>query len=457
MSQRIADASFVDEPITDREQLIEFFREGCKGENDQRVGVEFEKIGVHAQSGHAIPYHGEYGVEGVFSRLCERFGWEPIIEQGATVALRRGRELITLEPGGQVEYTMPPERYLSTIGRMIEQHLAELNAVGEGEVRWLGLGMQPLSRATEIERVPKQRYDVMAAYLPTRGARALQMMMQTASVQVSLDFHSEEDAIFKLRLAQALSPILIGIFANSSISEGAPNGYRSLRGAIWRETDPDRCGLIPQIFAEGADFQSYTAYALDVPMFFVFRNETYIPTGGMTFRQFLEGGGFEGFTPHISDWELHLTTIFTEARLKRFVEFRCADTLPMPYLLSIPALYKGICYTQRALEAAWDLVAHIPVARLDRLLDLVPRMGLETPVAPGSTLRELAQELVRIARGGLEAQIERDPGNAADLEYLEPIESLVCETCRSHADRILEEWNGPWQGDLGRLLEACSY
>ena len=451
------DESAVDEPITGMEALVAFFRRGCKPREAWRVGVEFEKIGVRADSGAAIPYHGEYGISGVFSRLCDRFGWEPIVENRFVVALRRGKELITLEPGGQLEYTMPPERDLATIRRMIERHIAELNAVSDGEIVWLGLGIQPLSRVEEIERVPKQRYEVMEAYLPKRGARALQMMMQSASVQVSLDFDTEEDALFKLRLAQALSPLLTGIFANSPISEGRPNGYRSLRGAIWRKTDEARCGLIPAIFEEGADFRTYVEYALDVPMFFIFRNDSYLPVGGITFRRFLEEGGFEGFTPHLSDWELHLTTIFTEARLKGFVEFRCADTLPMPSLMAIPALYKGICYSERALAAAWRLVEDLPVGRLSQLLGEVPKAGLDLPVGGGGTLRERARELVRIAREGLEAQAREEFGAPSDPSLLEPLARFVDEAERSHADEILASWNGPWRGDLLRLLDFCRY
>ncbi len=346
----------------------------------------------------------------------------------------RAKSRVTLEPGGQFELSGPPESSVLLAVADLDAHLRELLPLAEAEgVAFVGCGFRPLGTWADIPWVPKGRYVVMREYLPTRGNLGVEMMKRTATVQANLDYISEADAVEKMRLGLGLSPLITAVYAASPLRDGKPNGYKSFRAACWLDTDPDRCGLLPFMFREGAGFRDYAEWALDVPMFFVYRHKQYIPAGGLTFRAFVRDG-FSGERATLEDWELHLSTLFPEVRLKQYLEVRSADAGPLAYVRALPAIWWGVFYSDAARRAAWDLVKHLTLEEREALRQEVPRLGLATRV-PGPhrpyVLGELCAEMLRIAREGL-----RDLKCAATEALLDPLEAAVKDG-RSPADDIL--------------------
>ncbi len=399
-----------------RSALRNFFIEGFKSPHNLQIGVEWEKIGVYADTGKAIRYSGPNGVEAIFKELIKRFGWQPVLSGSHITALTKDGASITLEPGGQIELSGRKAPRLKENFTELYEHLWEVKEISvEMGIAWLGTGVQPVSPVDEIEWVPKERYAIMREALKKSGALTYSMMKQTASIQISLDVTDERDAAEKLRLAMALAPILSALFANSPVSEGKLNGYFSRRAHIWTRTAPERTGIIEQVFMK-PDFgiDDYVEYALSVPMFFIIRSDGWVPMNGMTFRDFHQNGSGQ-FRATIADWELHLTTIFTEARLKKYLEIRCIDCQRTELGLAAPALIKGLFYHAPSLRKAWELVADLSLQERRRLAEEAPSQGLKTKFK-GKTLMEPAVELLKLGEDGL-PEVERG--------YLKPLKDLV--------------------------------
>src|SRR5574341_1824335 len=342
--------------IEKNQELEAYFHDAGKPRDRWRVGTEYEKVGIDRSTAKAIPYFGRRGVEYILRELMERFGWEPEEQEGHIVALSRDKAQITLEPGGQIELSGEPCESIHCTYAEFNQHIRELLEVSEPlGVIFLGLGMQPISSVDEIEWVPKKRYRIMAPYMPKVGKLGQRMMKQTATVQANIDYSDEKDAMAKFRAAMGLAPLVTAMFANSPISDGQLNGYRSFRGHIWTDTDKARCGLLRFAFDPNVSFARYVEYALDVPMYLVIRDGKYLDFTGVTFRRFLSHG-HQGHQAAIEDWELHLTTLFPEVRIKRYMEVRSADSQPPELMPALPALIKGALYDPDCLQASWDLV-----------------------------------------------------------------------------------------------------
>src|SRR5687768_10353173 len=342
--------------IEKKDQLEEFFHNAGKPRERWRVGTEYEKVGIDRNTAKAIPYSGPRGVEFILRALIDRFGWEPEEQDGHIIALARDNAQITLEPGGQIELSGEPCESIHCTHAEFTQHIRELLEVADPlDIVFLGLGMQPVSRLEEIEWVPKKRYRIMAPYMLKVGTLGQRMMKQTATVQANIDYNDEKDAMAKFRTGMGLTPILIAMFANSPISDGQLNGYRSFREHIWTDTDKNRSGLLKFAFFPDVSFAHYVEYALDVPMYFIVRSGEYIDMTGLTFRQFLQHG-YQGHRATIEDWSDHLTTLFPETRIKRYIEVRSADSQPPELMPAFPALVKGVFYDSDCLQAAWDLV-----------------------------------------------------------------------------------------------------
>jgi len=294
----------------------------------------------------------------------------------------------------------------------------------------------------------------MMRYMPTRGRHGLDMMFRTATVQVNMDFGSEADMVQKLRVGLALQPVATALFANSPFTEGKPNGFQSYRAEVWRDTDPDRTGMLPFAFEDGMGFERYVDYALDVPMYFVYRDNRYIDVAGASFRNFLAGrlDALLGEKPTIDDWTDHLTTLFPEVRLKRFLEMRGADAGPFPHLLALPALWAGLLYDRTALDGAASLVAGCTAEERQTMRDAVPRLGLKTPFR-GRTLREIAREMLALAEGGLLRRARLNKTGEDETRALLPLRKIV-EEGRTEADRLLAAYDGEWGGNIDRLFET---
>jgi glutamate--cysteine ligase len=445
-------------PIEGVEQLVEQMHRAGKPRDRWMIGTEYEKVAVERGSGRAAPFSGARGIEAVLRGLAERFGWEPHEEDGRTVALERAGASITLEPGGQLELSGQQCPTIHCTQQELATHVREVVTVGsELGIAFLGLGIQPVSRVEEIEWVPKQRYRIMGPYMTRVGTLGQRMMKQTATVQANIDYADEADAMMKMRVGMGVAPLVNAMFANSSVSEGDLNGYMSYRGHIWTDTDRARCGLLPFVFREGAGFADYVEWALDVPLYFILRRGRYVSgVTGTPFRRFLaEGAAGERAT--LDDWNLHLTTLFPEVRLKGYIELRSADSQPPERMLALPALVKGVFYTGDCLQAAWDLVKRWSFEERLALWREVHREALLTRFH-GVRVLELARELYAIAEEGLRRQNALDRAGRDERIYLERMGEQL-EMGRSPARVIAEKWKGEWERDqrVDRLIAYAEY
>ncbi len=437
-----------DRPISSEAELVAHFHTGSRTPDRFVIGAEHEKIGVYTtpgEIGRAIPYEGERGIRRILDRLAAR-GYTAIAEGDAIIALDKGGDAVSLEPGGQLENSGPARRTAAEVARLLDAHYADVEAAsGDLGIAWLGIGYRPFGARADVPWMPKGRYGVMRTYLPTRGQRGLDMMLRTATVQANLDYCDEADAAQKLRTAFGVSSIMTALWAASPLEDGRPCGHQSLRAACWLDTDPDRCGLLPFVFEErDAVFEAYAQWALDVPMFFLYR-DGYRPAGGVTFRRFLRDG-IGGERATISDWVLHLSTLFPEVRLKTFLEIRGADASTRPMVRALPAFLRGLLYAPDATRAAWSMVRGLSLAEREALRREVPRLGLSAEVG-GRRVRDLAREVVAIARAGLLSL----PDGAADAPLLAPLEE-VAKTGRSVADEVLDA-HAASDGDVAAFIE----
>ncbi|HXG50082.1 MAG TPA: glutamate--cysteine ligase [candidate division Zixibacteria bacterium] len=441
--------------IERKEELEAFFHEGGKPRDRWRVGTEYEKVGIDRHTGKAIPYFGRRGVEFILRELVERFGWEPEEQDGHVIALSRGNAQITLEPGGQIELSGEPCESIHCTHAEFTRHIRELLEVAEPlDIVFLGLGMQPFSRVEEIEWVPKKRYRIMRPYMLKVGGSGHRMMKQTATVQANIDYSDERDAMAKFRTGMGLTPVIVAMFANSPISDGQLNGYRSFREHIWTDTDKSRTGLLRFAFSPDVSFGHYVEYALDVPMYFIIRDHDYIDMTGITFRRFLEHGR-DGHRATIQDWADHLTTLFPETRIKRYLEVRCADSQPPELMVALPALIKGVFYDTDCLQAAWDLVKGWSWDERMEIYHDSHRDALAARVRR-YTLLDLAKELLEIAWEGLRRQNAVNDNGDNETIYLAPLKGLLAQG-KCPADLVIEKWQGELEQDIRKLISYSAY
>jgi len=441
--------------IEKKEELEEYFHNAGKPRDRWRVGTEYEKVGIDRTTGKAIPYSGPRGVESILKELIDRFGWEPEEQDGHIIALSRDKAQITLEPGGQIELSGEPCDSIHCTYAEFTQHIRELLEVSEPlNVVFLGLGMQPVSRLEQIEWVPKKRYRIMGPYMPKVGTLGQRMMKQTATVQANIDYQDEKDAMAKFRTGMGLTPVFISMFANSPICDGQVNGYRSFREHIWTDTDKSRSGMLRFAFSPEVSFAHYVEYALDVPMYFIIRNKNYIDVTGTTFRQYLAYGR-DGERATLEDWHDHLTTLFPETRIKRYIEVRSADSQPPELMPALSAIVKGAFYEADCLQAAWDLVKDWSWdERMQLYLDS-HRDALLARIRRYSLL-DLAKELLQIALEGLKRQKMFNALGEDETIYLEPLKKLLSQG-KCPADLLLEKWQGELQQDIKKLIAYSAY
>ncbi len=447
------------EPITDRRQLVAYLEEGCKAQEDWRIGTEHEKFAFTWGDLKPLPYEGERSIRALLEGLSECCGWMPILENERPIALTKDGCNITLEPGGQFELSGAPLENLHQTCNEVHTHLDQVKEVcGPLGVGMLGMGFAPTWRRDEMPTMPKARYDIMRAYMPTRGSLGLDMMHRTSTVQVNLDFSDEADMVRKFRTSLALQPIATALFANSPFTDGKPNGFQSYRSHIWTDTDPDRCGMLDFVFEDGMGFERYVDYILEMPMYFVYRDGRYIDVSGKSFRDFMDGklDTLPGEHPNVNDWADHLTTAFPEVRLKRFLEMRGADGGRWENLCALPALWVGLLYDSDALTAAEDLVKDWTKEERHHLRDQVPRQGLETAFRDRD-VAAIAKEVLAIASAGLRNRGRFDRvGDLDEREFLAPLIEIA-ETRGTPSDRKLAAYHGRWEGDLSKLFAEYAY
>jgi glutamate--cysteine ligase len=444
--------------IESRDDLLSIFSGGEKPRDAWRIGTEHEKF-VYRTADHRAPSWDEPGgIRDLLQGLTE-FGWVPVEENGKIIALAGADGTVSLEPAGQLELSGAPLVDLHATCAEAGRHLEQVKAVGDRlGLGFLGLGMWPDKTRAELPIMPKGRYKIMLGHMPRVGNLGLDMMLRTCTIQVNLDYSSEADMVKKFRVGLALQPVATALFANSPLTEGKPNGYKSFRSHIWEDTDPHRTGMLPFVFDEGFGYERYCDYALDVPMYFVYRDGQYIDVAGESFRKFIDGQlpQLPGERPRLSDWVDHLSTAFPEVRLKSFLEMRGADGGPWGRICALPALWVGLLYDDGALNAAWDRVKHWTIDEREQLRRDVPAMALAAPVPGGGTVRDLAREVLDIAGAGLSARAATNGAGDNEGGFLDPLREVVASG-RTFADRLLASYEGPWAGDVSRVYDEYSF
>lgn len=456
MARDVSDST----PISSKAELIGWIAQGEKPASAFRLGTEHEKFPFYADDLSPVPYEGAAagrsgGIRELLEGMQARTGWEPILDAGNIIGLAGpdGGGAISLEPGGQFELSGAPVETLHDTARELDQHLADLKAVAEPHgIRFLALGHSPLWTREQTPMMPKRRYRIMANYMPKVGTRGLDMMFRTCTVQVNLDFASEADMVAKLRVSLALQPLAAALFAASPFSEGRLNGFQSMRSEIWRDTDNARSGMLPFVFDAGMSYEAYVDWALDVPMYFVKRDDTYHDVAGASFRDLLAGklAQLPGERATMSDWANHLSTLFPEVRLKRYIEMRGADAGPVEMLNALPAFWVGLLYDNDALSAAWDLVKGWSAQERQALRDETPKAGLNAKIA-GRGLREIAHEVVELSRAGLARRARLDAQGRDETVYLKPVREIAASG-RSLAERLAVREQGAWGGKIAPVF-----
>ncbi|KQO50961.1 glutamate--cysteine ligase [Sphingomonas sp. Leaf257] len=444
--------------IESRDQLIASFARGEKPSDRWRIGTEHEKF-VYALGDHHAPSYDEAsGIRALLGQL-EQYGWAPVMEGGNVIALTGADGSISLEPAGQFELSGAPLDNLHQTCAETGRHLTQVKAAGDKlGVGFLGLGMWPDKTRAELPIMPKGRYAIMLRHMPRVGSLGLDMMLRTSTIQVNLDYASEADMVKKFRVGLALQPLATALFANSPFTEGKPNGKLSFRSHIWSDTDPARTGMLPFVFEDGFGYERYADYALDVPMYFVYREGKYIDAAGLSFRDFLKGelSVLPGELPTIDDWNDHLSTAFPEVRLKTFLEMRGADGGPWNRICALPALWVGLLYDNGALDAAWDLVKDWSLDERQALRDSVPELALDAPLPGGGRLRDIAGEVLDIAHAGLAARARLNGAGDNETGFLDPLREIV-RSGKVPAQVLLDRYHGEWGGDISRVYGEASF
>ncbi len=435
--------------------MIAYFQSGEKPKKDWKIGVEFERFAFDRSNFSPIAYLGRKSVLAIFDGLIKQYGWQPVYEGENIVALKREEQSITLEPGGQIELSGATQKSIHDCCAEITRHLAETAAVAEDlDIGFLNIGFHPTGARQDFDWVPKQRYRIMRDYMPKVGHLGLDMMLRTATVQVNLDFESESDMVKKLRVGLALQPIIGAMFANSPFTEGKINGYQSFRNQVWRDTDPARTGGLEFAFDDGMGYERYVDYVLDVPMYFVLRGGKYIDTAGESFRDFTLGklSALPGDYAVIEDFANHATTVFPNVRLKRWLEMRGADGGDWGCLCALPALWTGLLYDDTALNAAYDIIRIWKKEDRDYLNAQSPKTGLATKL--GSVkIAEIARKVLEIADDGLKRRNAKNGAGQDESHFLSSLWDIVT-IGKSPADKLLNKFQGEWQGDIQNIFKS---
>ncbi|MAZ19149.1 MAG: glutamate--cysteine ligase [Ahrensia sp.] len=448
-------------PISSIEELAGYLASGCKPKKDWRIGTEHEKFPFFVESNGPVPYEGQSSIRALLEGMREKLGWSPIMDDGRIIGLYEptGMGAISLEPGGQFELSGAPLESIHQTCRESNAHLSQLRQIADPlGIKFLGLGASPKWTLDETPRMPKSRYDIMRAYMPKVGTQGLDMMHRTSTIQVNLDFSSEADMRKKMQVAYRLQPVATALFANSPFTDGKPNGLQSWRADIWRDTDNDRAGVLPFVFADDFGFMDYTQWVLDVPMYFVLREGKYHDCTRVTFRQFMNGaleGKIPDARPNMGDWTNHLSTVFPEVRLKKFMEMRGADGGPWRKICALPALWVGLLYDDVALEKADALTRDWSFEDVVAARDSVPKDGLKAKVG-NRTMREIGYDVLAIARAGLLARAKLNADGFDEAHFLAPLEEIVARGTRA-AEQMVTEYHSVWGGSIEPVFLEYAY
>ncbi len=439
-------------------EMAAHLESGCKPVEDWRIGTEHEKFGFLVDGLRPVPYEGKSSVRSMLEGLRDRFGWAPIEENGVLIGLKKDGASVSLEPGGQFELSGAPLEHIHQTCSEVGDHLREVRTIAdEIGIAFLGLGFSPEWSLEETPMMPKGRYKIMRDYMTRVGRLGREMMFRSCTVQTNLDFSSEADMVKKMRVSLALQPVATALFGNSPFAEGRTNGFLSYRAHVWTDTDPDRTGMLPFVFEDGFGFERYVEYALDVPMYFVRRRGEYLDASGKSFRDFLKGelDVVPGDRPTMEDFDDHLSTIFPEVRLKKFIEMRGADSGPWGRICALPAFWVGLMYCPDCLDEAWNLVKDWTPEERESLRRNAPVMGLQTPIR-NTTLQDVARHVLALSRVGLRNRAKLNAVGDDETGYLTELDQIVASG-RNPAQVLLDKYNGEWGRDLKKVYKELAY
>ncbi|CDZ66186.1 Glutamate--cysteine ligase [Neorhizobium galegae bv. orientalis] len=448
-------------PLTSVSELSAYLAKGPRPRQDFRIGTEHEKFAFFRADNSPVPYFGDASISALLKGMEKKLGWEPILDGENIIGLgeQSGMGAISIEPGGQFELSGAPVESIHQTCRESNHHLAVLREIAEPMgIRFLGIGGSPKWTLAETPRMPKSRYDIMTRYMPKVGSKGLDMMYRTCTIQVNLDFSSEADMAAKMRVSMKLQSIATALFASSPFTEGKPNGLVSWRGDIWRDTDNQRSGVLPFVFRPDFGFADYVEWALDVPMYFVVRDGKYHDCTHVTFRQFMNGalkGEIKDWEPTMGDWTNHLSTLFPDVRLKRFLEMRGADGGPWRRICALPAFWVGLLYDDTALADAETLTADWTVEDVIAMRDAVPAKGLKAEIR-GRSVLDVAREAVAISKAGLKARARLNGEGQDESIFLQPLDEVLARKT-TMADEMLSLYHGRWNGSVEPVFEEYQY
>ena len=433
-----------------KNSLVQIFSQGCKEKSKWKIGTEHEKFGFQKKSLEPVNFKE---IQEIFYKLSKKYHWEKIFEGSNLIALKKSKASITLEPGGQIELSGAPMKNIFETCKEVNQHQNELADVCKSmEIDFLGMGLLPKWKINKIQLMPKKRYKIMSEYMPQVGSKGLDMMFRTATIQANYDFSSESDMIKKMRVSQSLQPVIIALYANSPFIDGEVTSYKSYRSYIWTKTDKKRCGILPFIYEDSFSFERYVDYLLDIPMYFIVRDNKYINMTNYTFRNFLEKKVLKKIEPTLADWNVHLTTVFPEVRLKSFIELRGADGGPWSRVCALPAFWTGILYDQENLDETWSIINHWNYSEIVNFYQNVRKSGLNTTTPDGEKLLDFAKKIIKKSNDGLmRRNIKLDKGN--ESTFLEPLKKIL-ESGKSPAEMWENLFFNEWNNDIDMLYET---
>lgn len=447
--------------ISGIDELAEYLAEGCKPQDKWRIGTEHEKFPYYTQDNSPVPYEGSRGIHAILEAMQQRLGWEPIIDEGNLIGLvgPKGQGAISLEPGGQFELSGAPLQTIHQTFAEASQHMDDVHAISTTMgIRFLGMGGSPKWTLAQTPAMPKSRYAIMTSYMPKVGKEGLDMMYRTSTIQVNLDFASETDMRHKMQVGMKLQSVATALFASSPFTEGKPNGLQSWRSNIWRDTDNNRAGVLPFVFSERFGFADYVDWALDVPMYFIMRDGHYVDCTHITFRQFMAGAMKDhpvAGQPNIGDWANHISTLFPEVRLKRFLEMRGADGGPLAQIAALSAFWVGLLYDKDALNAALDLTKDWSFEQVTAMRNTVPKLGFNTTFGKG-TVADIAKQVVEIAAQGLKNRKYYDAQGRDESIHLETLEDIL-KSGKPLAETMLQRFNSEWNKSVEPVFSEYAY
>ncbi|WP_312798073.1 glutamate--cysteine ligase [Tianweitania sp.] len=448
-------------PIEGMDELVDYLAAGNKPREQWRIGTEHEKFPFYVDGHAPVPYGGDRGIRALLEGMQGMLGWDPIIDEGNIIGLVEptGQGAISLEPGGQFELSGAPVETVHQTCREGNAHLAQVREIAEPlGIRFLGLGGSPKWTLAETPRMPKSRYDIMTNYMPKVGTKGLDMMYRSCTIQVNLDFSSEADMRRKMQVSLKLQPLSTALFASSPFTDGRPNGFQSWRGDIWRDTDNQRSGVLPFCFSPEFGFADYVEWALDVPMYFAIREGRYHDLTHVTFRQFMDGAlrnELPDGLPNMGDWANHLSTLFPDVRLKRFLEMRGADGGPWRRICALPAFWVGLLYDDEALDAAEALTRHWTYEDVVAMREAVPEQGLSA-LLDNRSLRDIAREVLAISRRGLANRARLNKDGYDETSFLSPLDEVVARGTTS-AEDMVNAFHMRWGGSIEPIFQEYAY